>query len=288
MPNSVLIKRLNGIKPLSPLNKDWLRRILNAGGVRPSQAQFKINDQFYKELVNGGIDQKVIVANLFLSATDLPTAYTPFLAFNGNNSWPDSGSTGSIADLTIAGLKRSVGGGNNRFLDSGILPGNFMTTSSGHGTVYVTEDSKAANEVEWGCANGAGTNDIRMFAHLNDNNTYAYFFAQARLLTASVTTGNLTGYLCASRTTTTRSDIYFANSSTAHASVANDTGLCASAPSAVVGMKIYADSQNGVISAFSNKRLSAVTFGTALTAAESLILFNAIQNARKAFGGGFA
>lgn len=288
MPNPVINRRLNS-NQLSKLNKDWLARVLAAGGSRPSRRTFKINDQFYKSLNNAGLiaPGKVSIVNLF-APDNLGASYTPIIQGASSASWPDTGSTGTIADLTVNGLKRSTGGGNNRFLECGILPGTFMTSGSGHGTVYVSEDSKGATEAEWGCGNGVGTNDIRMFAHLSDNNTYGYFFAQARLLQASITTGNLLGYLCISRTTTTRSDLYFANSATTHASVANDTGTCTTAPSSTITMKIFADSQNGAVSGFSNKRLSAVTFGLALTAAESLALFNAVQNARIAFGGGFA
>jgi hypothetical protein len=273
--------------PPDPGVAEWVARVVAAGGAVPSAATQMVSDSFIKYLKANSIFTKVIVANLFVPDS-LTAAYTPLIQGAGFASWVTAGSTGAINDLTINGLKRSATVGDNSFLENNILPGTFMTSGSGHGSVYVSEDSKGAVETEFGCSNGAGTNDFRMFAHLNDNNSYAYIFAQARILTAAITAGNLLGYLCASRTTTTRSDMYFANSGTAHASRANDAVLCASGPSAVVTMKIFADSQNGAVASWSQKRLSAITFGTALTAAESEFLFNAVQQARVSFGGGFS
>lgn len=270
--------------PPDPGVAEWVARVVAAGGAVPSANTQSASDAFIKSLKANSIFTKVTVANLFVPDS-LIAAYTPLIQGAGSASWTNAGPGTGVNDLTINGLKRNLVGSS--FLECGILPGAFMVTGSGHGSVYISEGSKVGTQYEWGVGNGAGTNDFRMFGQFNDSVTYTYIFGQLRLLSAPISGGLLTGYVCATRTAANRSDLCYASSVTAHSSVANDVGVCATGPDAVNTMKIFADSQGGVVSGNSEKRLSAVTFGTALTVAESALLFNAIQQFRVSVGGGF-
>lgn len=271
-------------EPPDALVAEWVARVVAAGGAVPSANTQTASDTFIKYLKANSIFTKVTVANLFVP-DNLTAAYTPLLRGPGLASWTNAGPGTGVVDLTINGLKRNLAGAS--FLECGILPGAFMTLASGHGSVYISEGSKVGAQEEWGVSNGAGTNDFRMYGQFNDNLTYSYIFAQVRLLTGAISGGLLTGYICATRTAANRSDLCYASSGSAHASVANDVGVCAVAPDAVNTMKIFCSALGGVTQGFSEKRLSAVTFGTALTVAESALLFNAIQTFRTSVGGGF-
>jgi hypothetical protein len=287
----VLYRKLALRKPLSALNKDWLARILAAGGSRPSVKTFRINDEFYRALLEAGLTSKVTVVNLF-APDSLVAAYTPLIQGSGSAVWVDTGSNGTIADLTINGLKRSAGGGNNRFIETNIFPGTgLMTSGTGHGSIYVSEDPLNGNpEIEFGVLDITigGTNDFRMYAHWNDGNTYGSIFSQTHFLTATISALALQGYFNIVRTTTTASNLYFANSTNAHASKASDTTLQTLAPATTQSLALLAfKDQSGAITLCSAKRISAFTCGLGLTAAESLALYNAIQTARMSWGGGF-
>jgi hypothetical protein len=164
-----------------------------------------------------------------------------------------------------------------------------MTASTALGGVYVSAGDISATMNEYGSDDATGLNDFRLFFQDTDHHTYAYCYAQAQLLDAGIiSAGTLTGYVAVSRTANNRVDVYYANSLNSHASKTNNTVVETHTPSVVNQLYVFADLDggNGIIQR-SKKRLSAAFFGTGLTAAESLALFNAIQAARVALGGGY-
>jgi hypothetical protein len=285
MPNQSINRRLNVAKPLSALNKEWLGRVLSAGGQRPSKRTFAANDEFWKSLINAGIDSKVKVANLF-APDDLPTAKTPLIQGPGSATWVEGATAWVAGDLTIAGLGGTSAG---KFFHSGFMPATFMTASSNHGCLYISVDDVSVGSSDYGTNDGTGLNDFNISTHWTDNHTYAYNYAQPQLLDAGIiSAGALTGYFCVSRTANNRVDLYYANSTNAQASKTNNTVVNAVVPSAVNDLYVFALNNNGTPIQFSRKRLSAATFGLGLTATESQALFTAIQNFRITIGGGFS
>jgi hypothetical protein len=285
MPNQSINRRLNGAKPLSALNKEWLGRVLAAGGQRPSKTTFKANDAFWKALLNAGIDSKVKIANLF-PFEDIPTVSTPLIQGPGPATWTNPGTAFVSADLTIDGLRNPISGVKSFGL---IPPGNFMTASTGHGMVYVSLDDTSQGSCEYGVNDNTGLNDFVINTHWTDNHTYAYDYAQAQLLDAGIiSAGALLGYFCVSRTANNRVDLYYATSVSVHTSKANNTSVNAAVPSVINNLAVFALNNGGSLLQRSQKRFSAVTFGLGLTSTESQSLFNAVQNYRQAIGGGFS
>lgn len=266
---------------LSALNSDWITRILAAGGARPNANTLYANDAFYAALVAAGITGKVKIVNLF-APDNLIAAITPlfFGAFGGGNSWANNGPF-VAGDLTVNGLK----GDGTKYLQTSWTPGavGYFTDSTAHMSIYVSVGDNTHADSELGALNPGGVGP-RMYYQFSDNVTYANFYTA--LSSATISASPLAGYLCFSRTTSTRFDAYFANSTSPHASKFNSVALEAAAALTSV-MPVFANNANGIIDSMSHKRLSAVTFGTGLTSAESLALYNAIQAFRTAIGGGF-
>lgn len=269
--------------PLSALNTDWLARITAAGGARPSDATFAANDTFFAALVAAGIDTKLKICNLFVP-DNVIAASTPLIQGSGSAVWTNPDVAWLSSDLTVNGLLRPSA--DLKRFDTGATPGTFMTPGSGFGFVYVSVDDTSTIQEEYGSAEATGTNDFRLFFHYTDQHTYADIYHQSLEMNTGVrATG--AGYMGISRSTTTRSDIYFANSTNPHSSIANSTGTETSTPSILRTISVFANNQDGTPSHYSLKRLSAAGAGTGFSAADSLALYNAVQQFRISIGGGF-
>ncbi len=268
----------NIVGALSALNSDWNTRILAAGGVRPSDSTFAANDVYYAALVSAGITANIWVANTF-APDSLIAAITPLIKGNGANSWANVGPF-VAGDLTVNGL---VGNGSSKFLNTSVIPTGTQTTGSSHTCVYVSLDTQTISQCEIGTWDG-GTGSLRQFSHGTTTTTWSNY---NNFLTWNNGAGSFAGYICGSRTTTTRFDGYYANSSNAHASVFNDTVLN---PGTVPLSELFvlASKENGTAGFFSNKRISYVSTGPALTTAQSLAHYNAVQQLRTSYGGGFS
>lgn len=269
-------------KGLSALNTDWLFRVTNAGGARPSDATFAANDVFYAALVSAGIDTKLKVCNLFVPDNILACS-TPLIQGPGSATWISHGNSWISSHLTSAGLQNP--GGLALSFDTGFTPGTFMTSSSGFGFVYVSVDDTSTISEEFGVDDNTGLNDFRMFNHYTDNHTYCYVYRQSQLLDSGVR-GTGAGYMALSRTTSSRADVFFANSGNSHSSIVNVTGTETNTPSVTNTISVFAGNDNGTLARFSLKRLSAVGFGTGLNSTESSALHDAIVAFRTAVGGG--
>jgi hypothetical protein len=270
----------------SDLNAEWQARVTAAGGGNASNNTYRANDAFVAALAAAGITAKVKIANLFVPDS-VPAASTPLIQGPGAATWTNPGVAFVAGDLTINGIINPVAG--TKSFDIGVVPSNFMTAATNSGFIYVSQDDILQSEAEFGAGDGTGLNDFVLNAHWTDNHTYAYDYAQANFLdTGILNAGALLGYFCLSRTTANRADLYYANSTNAHASKANNAVANANVPTAAQHLFVFAWNSNGALIQRSQKRLSAAGFGTGLTAADSQALFNAIQAFRQKIGGGFA
>jgi hypothetical protein len=277
---------VQGTPQQSLLNQEWQGRVTAAGGPIASQNTYDANDAFVAALAAAGITAKVKVANLF-APDSLSAARTPLIQGPGSGSWDFSATNFLAGDLTINGLGDAAN--TAKALFTGFAPANFMTSGTNHGCVYISVDDTTFGSTEYGVNDGTGLNDFVINSHWTDKHTYAYNYAQPQFLdTGILSAGALLGYFCCSRTTTSRADLYYANSTNVHASKANNAILNGAVPPAVNIMFVFALNNNGALAQVSKKRISAATFGTGLLAAESLALFNAIQAFRQKIGGGFA
>lgn len=281
MPNPNINRRTIGTPfQLSVLNSEWVSRVLGAGGVFPSENTLRGNDLFYKMITDGGIVSKVKSANLFPFELNVPTFSTPLIATVGLGTWTTLSGPWLTSDMTINGLN----GNATKVFDTGIVPSSVAGVSSSHGCVYVSEGDKTTAQTEYGRAT-TGSDGYRLYYQYTDNNTYLN--AQGSNINAIISSGVLAGYVCSSRTTSTRIDCFYATSTTAHASAFNSTALNTAAGSASGTIYLFATREVDTATNKSKKRISYAGWGEGLSLAESAVLFNAVDTVRRYWGGGF-
>jgi len=271
----------NIVTALSALNSDWVTRIIAAGGVQPSDNTLMANDIWYAALGSAGIQGKVKVCNTY-APDALIAAKTPLIKGSASDSW---GNVGTIlaGALTVDGLALN---GTTQYLTTGMnCVTEGMTSATNHGCVYVFTDDRSTTQNEFGTGTDA-TTSFRLYYHYTDNNTY--YSNVGNVVSAGTILGaaDNPGWMCVSRTTTTRLDIYVADSGTAFSSVFNSTANVAANLLGSNAVFAHASNEVGVAGNFSKKRISFMSFGTGLSSAEAQAFFNATQTLRTSYGGG--
>lgn len=271
----------NATAALSSLNSDWLARILAAGGARPSDATFTANDVWYAALVSAGIDSRILVCNTY-APDNLIASITPLIKGIGADSWTNSGPFVN-GDLTVNGL---AGNGSSKYLQTGnIINSSGMGNSTNHMALIVSVDDRSSAQTEAGGASSA-TDAWRTYYHYSDNHTIIQNCSNFLDAGTALGTADKAGYLCSSRTSTTRVDIFFANTLTVHSSIYNDTGNVGANGFGVNNVFVHAANNSGTAANHSKKRISLWSCGLSLSTLQSLAFFNASNALRTSYGGG--
>jgi hypothetical protein len=266
---------------LSALNSEWLVRILAAGGSTPGASTFNANDVWYAALGVAGIQSKVKVINTY-APDNLIASFTPLLKSTGNNSWTNIGTITGAA-LTVNGLALN---GSTQYLATGCNPVTIgLTSSTNWGFVMVFTDDRSSAQNEWGTGTDA-TTSYRLYNHYSDNKTYISNVGNVLDAGTILGTGDNPGFTGVSRTTTTRVDIYFAKTGTAHSSVYNNTSNVSGNLVGSNALFAHASNENGTPANFSKKRISGIGWGTGLTTTEDSDFFDAYNALRTSYGGG--
>lgn len=275
-----------GTSPLSPATLDWVARVQINGDPKPPDPIITCYDNWYKALVAGGIDGKII-CNCLLNAVPgtLITNVTPFFKVKGSDPWAHPALGG--ANFGANGLSGIAGAG---FLATGMVPATDYPSANNCGIAAYYYDNPGTNTgFEGGITNGAFT-QIQEIYYNGPGSGYFFtmFFGGGDSIhwDPGGALSVFNGWKSSQRTAANAWSVYAANSVTPHASV----GSSVNAPGAIPpGLDIYFKSRNdngaGDISLPGTISFAIITQG--LTAAEDTILFNATQTLLQCAGGGF-
>jgi len=263
--------------PHNTATVSWLSRITANGGAAPAAATVTAINDLYNAIDAAGITSKILQMAMFVPDS-LIAARTPLFKVIGNDPW---GTTFTNGDLGANGIT-----GNSHYLDPGCVPA-FMSAQWSALSACIFFYSYATNTTPTGTDVGCtdGSNDSFFIAEYGGGGGLHCVSdlqgAAPRLNVANP--GN--GFLMASRIAANNNQIYFANSSTPWASIANNA--VGSIGFSTAGFLIFAFNNNGSIIQYSNGTLSCAGFAAGLTSGEGQALYNAIQACRVALGGGF-
>lgn len=260
---------------------DWAARVVTNGGAAPSANTVAAVSNFCGALDAAGISVKMMLVNVF-APDNLIASITPLYKVFGNDPWTNNNFV--AADIGVHGLK---GNGTSKSLNTGAIPTTIFSGSSVQGGISLYNTfpdlgtgfdfnviDAAANYFGLSCSN-AGNSIGTIW-----NNTAG----QGQLSVPGLMLG--LGFVSASRVSTSSMNLYAANSINAFSSLGSSATTGGSVPT-VQTLYAFARNNNGTIGVWSGKRLSFAAIHSGLTSGETQALFNAVQQMRQAFGGGW-
>lgn len=260
---------------------DWAARVVANGGAAPAQATLDALDTFYSALVAAGLDSKMKVVNVY-APDSLTACLTPYFVGTGSDPWGNMGPFTS-SELTVNGLK---GNGTTMALDTGVLlETEFPAPSNSHGFTLYTFDGLNENKRDGGATDSGGVEQLHHLALATTNLNYSTPSAGN---VVSVANNNFAGYVCMQRINSTDLEVYRANSGTAHALLGSYTGVKVGSLPAVRSFYVHGSNNVGTLAFACTRRLSFAALHDGLTSGESSDLFDAVQQLRTDFGGGYA
>lgn len=264
----------------SPPVLSWSQRVVANGGAAPSQATLDALDTFYAALVAAGLDTKMKVVNVY-APDSLIACLTPFIVGTGSDPWGNIGPF-TASELTVDGLK---GDGTTMALDTGVLlETEFPAPSNSHGFTVYTFDGLNENKRDGGATDSGAVEQLH---HLALASTLLNYSTPSGSNVVSVANNNFAGYVCMMRVNATTLEVYRANSGTAHALLGNAVGAKVGSLPAVRSFYVHASNNVGLLAFPCTRRLSFAALHDGLSSAESSDLFDAIQQLRTDFGGGY-
>jgi hypothetical protein len=264
-----------------PVAVEWAKRVVTNGGAGPSSNTIKVLSTFMFGMDTAGLTNKVLLINTF-APDNLIASLTPLLKFTGNDPWTNNNFV--AGDLTVDGLK---GNGSSKYLNTGVLPNQFMTDGSAS-SIYYFNTTGSTNYTFIGSTSGPGRLRNSWDTTIGYGN-YGESFSDSNQVKANNNTAWFRGYICSSKTTTSLLNLYFANSTTAHYAVGTNTGTDGAgtnSPSNVVTY-VFASNEAGTAASYCSGRLSFAALGKGLSSTDSLNLYTLVQAMRTSLGGGY-
>ncbi len=257
---------------ISTKTNNWANRVVTNGYTRPTNATLAAVDKWHLANVAAGIDSKYVWASV-VAPDNVGTVITPFYITKGT----DPGTFVPVHDPvpTINGVNFT--GDGNKYINTGVIPSTDLATNAAGICIYNYAQGAGANSAACGSADIAFTQFFGLGTYASLTNFYCY-----GLGTILGSAGNpFLGWLSGQRTASNAEAFYKANSGVAHttvASTATPTGT-----SAAVFFYFGQDAQNTPC----QNTLSIMAITSGFTNTEDTAAFNASQQMRVDFGGGF-
>lgn len=260
------------VEQIHPDTLDYRSRLISNGGTI-SDADLTAVDVFVKEVYGNGLRSLLLDVSP-LAGNNLAAALTKL--------WYPSGVQSSLTNNNfVAGdYTRATGlqgNGSNKYLDSGFLPGNFLSQSVSIG-VY-NRSNISENGADISSNNTGSSQTLNLFSKWGDGTTYFDSFngtgGQGRN-TAIVADSR--GLMAGSRLSATDSKIYLNGSQIA--SIATSGG----SPSTLFSIQYFTFNNGGTPLFFSSKYSGLFYIGLGLSASQVSTLYRLVQNLMTAFG----
>lgn len=261
--------------PFLAIGDEWAKRVVTNGGPAPSGNTLRALATFRSAI--SGINSQIVTCNFF-APDSVVAARTPLIVGPGPGIW---GETTPGYD----GRKGLNGWGFGSVLDPQLI-NIFTPSSSGQvftslGVVlygYAIIDGN--NHGDFGAVHTATGDGLNFKTNAGSPSAQVGRVS----LAASV---SLNGFYSCQRTSSTNFNIYFANSTHAHASV----GSTATAETGVISNLNFSmgigTNTDGTFDAGGNRTYSFAAVTTGMNATDSATLYAAVQALRTSLGGGF-
>ena len=257
---------------------DWSTRVQANGGAAPSANTLAAVSNFCGALDAAAISIKMMLVNVF-APDNLIASITPLFKVYGNDPWTNANFV--AADLTVHGLK---GNGTSKSLDTGAIPNTVFSGSALQGgmSLYNTfPDVGVGADIYVN-----NVNDSFILYCCNAGNATALIWSIGNGQASATGLPLGLGFTSSSRLSATSMNIYTANSTVAFSSIAS-IATTLGVPAHTYSIYIFAKNISGTINSWTSKRFSFAAIHSGLTLAETQSLYNAVQQMRQAFGGGW-
>lgn len=278
----------SSIIPASDLTATWVAQVVLNGGATPSIATQVALSDLWKGLVADGISGKILCLNGLVPDNSI-ACRTPLFRGASNILWALG--AGSITGVTSAGIQFAAGANG---LDTGFLSTTFPSNTSVGLALYISNtpgNSTGANTYDFGLTNNSGGAALTLSYARGSVNKFpeAGCFDLVGGSGDTIGSAQLTagGFLSYQRTAANATALYFANSSTAFASVGTSatSGGTNNPFTMALGCGHLTDSATFGLGPGNTYSFCAMTTG--MTSAQTQALFNRVQSYRSALGGGF-
>lgn len=257
---------------------DWAARVVTNGGAAPGATSIAAQATFYDGLVTDGLLAKFYTLNCY-AGDSLIACITPLIVGVGSDPWGNGSFT--VTQLSAAGLK---GDGGLRWLDTNVNYATGIASANDFGTTIYLSTGANENLRDFGCNDGGYTNVWVCHTSLGTTlSTIDNFSGSNRIAVAN---SAWAGYLSMNRPDTTHLHVYKANSVTPHATLGSFVGASVGA---APNLKVFlhASNQGGAPAFPCTKTFSFGALHTAMSSAESALLYARVQQLRTDMGGGY-
>jgi hypothetical protein len=266
----------------NPLANDWAARVVINGGAPPSGATVSAISDFCNALDAASLTSQFLALNVF-APDNLTACMTPLIFNFGHDPWANLNFVGG--DLSVNGLK---GDGASKYINTFVHSTNFVSSSNTGVTIYGSVVSNTG--VDFGFSTNDATHRI------------LFILSQGSTTTGQTPSGNVggisvatlgAGYYSLNRVSTTDLRLFYAKAATPHAQqgatyVTPDTTTFVGSNDFLPFFGLWLFDSDIMYSAdFSSNTLSFAAIHNGFSAAQSELLYAAVQILRTAFGGGY-
>lgn len=260
------------VEQIHPDTLDYRSRLISNGGTI-SDSDLTAVDVFVKEIYGNGLRSLLLDVSP-LAGNNLAAALTKL--------WLPPGVQGSLTNNNFVegdyarttGLK---GNGTSKYLNTGLIPGNFLTSSASFGVYSRSNISENGADIS---SNNIGSSQaVNLFSKWGDGLTYFDSFnatgGQGR---ATTTIADPRGLITGSRLSATDSRIYL------NSNLISTITTSGGSPSATFPILYFAFNNAGSPLFFSSKFSGFFYVGLGLTGSQISTLYRLVQNLMIAFG----
>lgn len=259
---------------------EWADRVEANGGARPSASSILAVSRFYQALFSAAILAKMKAVNV-IAPDSLIAATTPLIVGPGLDPWTNANFVGG--DITVNGLQ----GGATPYLDTGVVPSDDLDINDCGVTIWKESGTAATNTWQFGAANGAAQRVLMQTYETGIPGT------RVNMWDSTIGRGQIStpppevqwsGMFSMNRIAAADFRLFIGRGGTPVYELGN--GLVANTGTRPT-LSCYVFAYNGGAPAgISAVRISFCAIHTALSLAQTTILYNAIMALRFAFGGG--
>jgi hypothetical protein len=268
--------------PTHALATAWAARVVTNGGAAPSAPTVAAISTFCYALDSASLTSQFLALNVF-APDNLTACMTPLIFNFGHDPWANLNFVGG--DLSVNGLK---GDGASKYINTFVHSTNFVSSSNTGVTIYGSVVSNTG--VDFGFSTNDATHRI------------LFILSQGSTTTGQTPSGNVggisvatlgAGYYSLNRVSTTDLRLFYAKAATPHAQqgatyVTPDTTTFVGSNDFLPFFGLWLFDSGIMYSAdFSSNTLSFAAIHNGFSAAQSELLYAAVQALRTAFGGGF-
>ena len=279
---------------LNPAITNWISRVAANGGTTPTKQTIMAANTFYNGLKYYNILPLIKTCSIF-APESLTTALTPLINVNScaADPWINGGFISS--DLSYDGLAGAgiTGNGLGKYIDTNFYcQASFSNDDSAGMTCYSKSFLGVGAYGEMGMRSNSGGSEFSAYIAYGEYRSYFDCWDNGGSRAFSdVNYDHMFGYFSFNRDSHTSNNIYHANPSVGHRSIAfQNTPSTNTRPGNSAGESLWMIGMNCTTPLdryFTNREFSFGAIHLGLNSGQSSILYTLVQNLRVQMGGGY-